>query len=231
MPSLRPGTGLAGDRDRPKRDHPPAQVLQNELVVRRHPPLRLLQVAGVHPVPSGRHQRQLRGHLLHEVLDRRAAALGRLRLPRHRALHPRQVPRLHHRQHLHLPQPHWAPDRRGPGVQPALGVRPLVPGDEAAGRAGHGQDHEGQPGPLRAPGAHPQGPAAVLLRAHGALPVLAELRGALLQPDHLVRGRHQRVPCDHPQDVRGEPDHEAHQRSAVHLQPPDGAAVPEGDPH
>ena len=48
-----------------------------------------------------------------------------------------------------------------PRVQPARGVRQLVPRDEAAGAAGDGQDHQGQPGALRAARAHPQGPAAV----------------------------------------------------------------------
>ena len=40
----------------------------------------------------------------------------------------------------------------------------------------------GQPGAVRAARAHPQGPAAVQLGAHRAVPVLAELRRAVLQP-------------------------------------------------
>ena len=52
---------------------------------------------------------------------------------------------------------------------------------------GHGQDHLGQPSLLRPPRADPKGTSALLLRAHGALPHLSELRRALLKPDHLVR--------------------------------------------
>src|SRR6185312_14944224 len=40
----------------------------------------------------------------------------------------------------------------------------------------------GQPRHVRAARAHPQGPAALLVRAHRALPVVAELRRALLEP-------------------------------------------------
>ena len=86
-------------------------------------------------------------------------------------------------------------------------VRQLVPGLESADPAGHGQDHEGEPGAVRVARAHPEGAAAVQQRAHGAVPVLAQLRGAVLQPDHLVRGRHQRLPSHHPQDIRGQPHH------------------------
>ena len=42
-------------------------------------------------------------------------------------------------------------------------------------------------------------PAVIQLRAHGAVPIEPELRGAVLEPDHLVRGRQQRVPRHHPQ--------------------------------
>ena len=40
----------------------------------------------------------------HQVLARHPAAVGRLRLARHRAVHARQVPRLHDGQHEHLPR-------------------------------------------------------------------------------------------------------------------------------
>ena len=98
-------------------------------------------------------------------------------------------------------------------------VRQLVPWLESADPAGHGQDHEGEPGAVRAARAHPEGAAAVQQRAHGAVPVLAQLRGAVLQPDHLVRGRHQRLPSHHPQDIRGQPHHQTHQRRHLHFQP------------
>ncbi len=51
----------------------------------------------------------------------------------------------------------------------------------------------GEPGAVRAAGADPEGPAAVLQRADGAVPEQPELRRAVQQPDHLVRGRHQRL--------------------------------------
>lgn len=51
---------------------------------RRHPALCVVQVAGLHAVAARRHEGQLRGDLLHQVLGGRAAAVGRLRFPRHR---------------------------------------------------------------------------------------------------------------------------------------------------
>ena len=55
-------------------------------------------------------------------------------------------------------------------------------------------DHgTGEPGAVRAAGADPEGPAAVLQRADGAVLEQPELRRAVQQPDHLVRGRHQRL--------------------------------------
>mmetsp|Transcript_10158 Transcript_10158/g.30033 ORF Transcript_10158/g.30033 Transcript_10158/m.30033 type:complete len:262 (-) Transcript_10158:2381-3166(-) len=47
LPGARRGARCARDRDGAEGDHPPAQVLQDELVVCRHPPLRRLQVAGL----------------------------------------------------------------------------------------------------------------------------------------------------------------------------------------
>merc|ERR1719509_337005 len=166
-----------------------------------------------------------------EVLDRRAAALGRLRLARRGAVRQGKVPRLHHRQHVHLPLAHRRAHRHRPRLQPALLLRELVPRRQAPHPAGHGQDHEGQPRALRAQGEDQEGPAALQLRANRALPLLPELRRALQQPDHLVRRRHQRVQGDHPQDLRGQPHHQAHQRRHLHLQPADGPAVPEDHPH
>lgn len=46
-----------------------------------------------------------------------------------------------------------------------------------------------------------------------------------------VRGRHKRVPCDDPQDFRGQPDDEADQRRHLHLQPAYGTAIPQDYPH
>ena len=51
--------------------------------LRRHPAVRGLQVANVQAQPHGRHQRRLRPEALQQVLGGRAAALGRLRQPRH----------------------------------------------------------------------------------------------------------------------------------------------------
>lgn len=65
-------------------------------------------------------------------------------------------------------------------------LRELVPGVQAADSAGHGQDYEGQPCIVCVERAYPEGAAALLLRAYGALPLLTKLRRALLQPDHLV---------------------------------------------
>lgn len=64
----------------------------------------------------------------------------------------------------------------------------LVPWEQTSDPAGHGQNHESKPCPVCVEGTNPQRAAALLLRAHRALPVLPELWGALLQPDHLVCG-------------------------------------------
>ena len=104
LPGLRPGARRARDRDGAEGDDPPAQVVQDELVVRRHPALRRVQVAGLQAGAARRAQGPVRRLDRHQVLARHPAALGRLRLARHRAVHARQVPRLHDRQHVHLPR-------------------------------------------------------------------------------------------------------------------------------
>mmetsp|Transcript_22146 Transcript_22146/g.49256 ORF Transcript_22146/g.49256 Transcript_22146/m.49256 type:complete len:213 (-) Transcript_22146:1658-2296(-) len=199
--------------------------------MRRRGALRGAQVEHLQALSAARHQGQLRRNHLVQVLDRRAAALGRLRLARCGEIRACEVPGLLHGQHVALPLPHGRTVHVRSRVQPVLRVWQLVPGREAPHAAGHGQAHQRHPRHVRAARAHPQGPAAVQLGAHGALPVLAELHRAVLQPDHLVRGRHQRVPRNHAQDIRGQPGDQAHQRRDLHLQPPHRPALPEDHPH
>ena len=52
---------------------------------------------------------------------------------------------------------------------------------------------EDQPGALRVARAHPQGVAALLVGAERAVPLVAERRRVLLQPDRLIRRRRQRL--------------------------------------
>ena len=55
VPSLRPGARAAADRDGAEGDDPPAQELQDELVVRGHPALLGVQVE--HLEAFARHRR------------------------------------------------------------------------------------------------------------------------------------------------------------------------------
>ena len=77
--------------------------------------------------------------------------------------------------------------------------RKLVPGCKAADPAVDGKDHEGQPGTVCPTRKNPQGTSAVQLRADWALPLVSELRWTVLQSNHLVRRRHQRIPCHNSQ--------------------------------
>eukprot|EP00966_Prymnesium_polylepis_P319842 7376267-Prymnesium_polylepis.1 len=72
---------------------------------------------------------------------------------------------------------------------------------------------------------------ALFVRADRAIPLVAKLRRALLEPDHLVCRRHQRLPRHHPQDFRGQPHDQAHQRRHLHLQPAHRPALPQDHPH
>ena len=75
---------------------------------------------------------------------------------------------------------------------------------EAAHPTSHGKYHEGESCVPRSSSTYPEVSSAVLLGAHGALLEQPELLGALLEPNHLVRRRHQRVvPCHNSQDLRG----------------------------
>lgn len=186
LPGVRPGARRARGRDRPEGDDPPAQVVQDELVVRRCAAVRGAPLARVQALAAGGQRRPARPAARRQVVARRAAALGRLRLARRRALRARQVPRLHDRRDVYLPEPRRRAGGHRPGLQRALGLRQLVPGGQAAAAAGDGEDHEGVSRALRAPRAHPQGPAAVLFGAHRAVPELAELRRAVLEPGESV---------------------------------------------
>ena len=65
-----------------------------------------------------------------QVLGRRAAALGRLRLARRGAVRARQVPGLHHGQHVHLPVADGRAGRRS--TLPTTSSRPLATGSRAS---------------------------------------------------------------------------------------------------
>ena len=78
LSGVRPGAGQAGDRDGAEGDDPPAQVIQDELVVRGRAAVRGVQVAREQAQPHGRGARRVRPEAYSEVLDRRAVAVGRL---------------------------------------------------------------------------------------------------------------------------------------------------------
>ncbi|KAI3486864.1 hypothetical protein L1887_49502 [Cichorium endivia] len=219
------------DRDGAEGDDPSAKVVQAHGVELGHPAVCQLQVADVAAVAADRLARRDGRLERQQVVGGRAAALGRLRLARHRALLPRQIPRLHHGQHVDLPVGHRRTGGHRPGVQHPFGLRHLVPRQQAAHPAGHGQDHEGQPGAVRAAGARAQESAAVQLGADGAVPQLEQLRRAVQQPDHLVRRRHQRLPRHHPPHLRGQSGDQADQRRHHHPQPAHGPALPQDHPH
>ncbi|XP_004343829.2 pre-mRNA splicing factor prp8 [Capsaspora owczarzaki ATCC 30864] len=109
--------------------------------------------------------------------------------------------RKHDRQHVAVPVAHRCADCVRSGLQPVCCLRLLDSWHEAPDAASPRQGQQGQPCALRLARAHSQGPAAVFVRADRALPVLAKLCRALLQPDYLVCRRHERLPRHHPQDL------------------------------
>ena len=72
---------------------------------------------------------------------------------------------------------------------------------QATDSTSHGEDHEGESRLVRAEGAHSKRLAALQQRTYRALPLVAELRRTVQQPDHLVCRRHQRVSGHHPQGI------------------------------
>ncbi len=69
----------------------------------------------------------------------------------------------------YLPVTHWSHDRNGFGVQFVVGLRKLVPRNEASYSTSDGKNHEGQPGCSCSSWTNSEGSATIFVRAHGTI--------------------------------------------------------------
>merc|ERR1719247_3298170 len=102
--------------------------------------------------------------------------MGRLRQPRRGTLRAGEILGLYHGQHVHLSLTYWSADCDRPGLQLVQRLRRVVPGLQTFDSTGDGEDRESEPRALRPPRKNTEGPPALLVGTHRALPELPELR-------------------------------------------------------